>query len=187
MKKEVFIAVFVGLSMGLIITFGVYRVKSSITQKPTTDFIEDTQEEQATATPTVLALHSPDDGIIQTEKQLTITGTTVPNTFVVAFVNDEDYITSSDESGNFTIKVELEDEENIIRVHVINEDSTSVVEERLVVVSDSFEKLEEEQIAAQAELDAIEASASAETTSQTTTDKDESNSKVDENGDTTNE
>lgn len=163
MKKEVLIAIFVGLSMGLIITFGVYRVKSSITEKPVADFIEDNQEEQATATPTVLALHSPEDGIIQTETELTITGTTVANTFIVAFVNDEDYITSSDESGNFTIKVELEDGENIIRVHVVNENNTSVVEERLVVVSDAFEKLEAEQAAAQAELDALEATASAET------------------------
>jgi hypothetical protein len=182
MKKEVLIAIFVGLSMGLIITFGVYHVKSSITEKPVADFIENNQEEQATATPTVLALHSPDDGIIQTENKLTITGTTVPNTFIVTFVNDEDYITSSDESGNFTIKVELDDGENIIRVHVVNEDSTSVVEQRLVVVSDAFEKLEEEQIAAQAELEALEASNSAKTS-----ESDESESQENTPGEPTNE
>lgn len=179
MKKEVLIAIFVGLSMGLIITFGVYRVKSSITEKPVANFVVDNQEEQATATPTILALHSPEDGIIQTETELTITGTTVANTFIIAFVNNEDYITSSDESGNFTIKVDLEDKENIIRVHVINENNTSIVEERLVVVSSAFKKLEAEQAAAQAELEALEATSSAETNNTDT--------QEDSSGDTTNE
>lgn len=158
MKKEVLVAIFVGLSMGLIITFGVYRVKSSITEKPTSEFIQDNQETEATATPTVLALHSPDDGTIQLEKELTVTGTTIANSFVVVFVNDSDSVSTSDESGNFTIKVTLDDGVNIIRVHVIDENSSSVVEERLVVVSDAFEKLE----AQQAELEAQQATASAQ-------------------------
>ncbi len=158
MKKEVLVAIFVGLSMGLIITFGVYRVKSSITEKPTAEFIQDNQETEATATPTVLALHSPDDGTIQLEKELTVTGTTIANSFVVVFVNDSDSVSTSDESGNFTIKVTLDDGVNIIRVHVIDENSSSVVEERLVVVSDAFEELE----AQQAELEAQQATASAQ-------------------------
>lgn len=145
MKKEVIIAIFVGLSMGLIITFGVYRVKSTITEQPVADFIQDEEDNQATATPTILALHSPEDGIIQTDKELIIAGTTIPNTFIVAFVNDEDYLSNSDESGNFSIKVQLEEDENIIRVHVVDENSASVVEERLVVVSSAFEDLESNQ------------------------------------------
>ncbi|GIK83488.1 MAG: hypothetical protein BroJett025_01100 [Patescibacteria group bacterium] len=157
MKKEVLIAIFVGLSMGLIITFGVYRVKNTITEKPITELITQTETE-ATATPTVLALHNPEDGTIQTEKELTVTGTTIANTFIIVFVNDDDYVSTSDESGNFAIKVSLVDAENFIRVHVIDENSSAVVEERLVVVSDAFEKLE----AAQKELEAQQATASAE-------------------------
>ncbi len=150
MKKEVLVAVFVGLSMGLIITFGVYRVKSSITQKPTAEFIQTNPETEATTTPTVLALHSPEDGTIQLEKELTVTGTTIANSFVVVFINNSDYVSTSDGSGNFTVKVTLDEGVNIIRVHVIDENSSSVVEERLVVVSDLFEKLEIEQAAEEA-------------------------------------
>jgi hypothetical protein len=157
MKKEVLIAIFVGLSMGLIITFGVYRVKSSLTDKPVAEFIDETQNDQAVATPTILALHSPEDGLIQTETELTITGATIANSFIVIFINDEDYITTSDETGNFTLKVELDEGENFIRVHVLDENSATVVEERFVMVSDAFEKLE----AAQAELDAKSATDSA--------------------------
>lgn len=157
MKKEVLIAIFVGLSMGLIITFGVYRVMSSLTQKPVAEFVQETQT-QVTATPTVLTLHSPEDGIIQTETELTVTGTTIPNSFIVVFINNEDYISTSDESGNFTIKVELETGENIIRVHVVDVNVAHTVEERFVVVSDAFEKLE----AAQKELEAQQATQSAQ-------------------------
>jgi hypothetical protein len=159
MKKEIFIAIFVGLSMGLIITFGVYRVKNSLSVTPNTDFIEEDVNSDATPTPTLLALHSPEDGSIQTEKELTVTGTTIPNAFVVLFVNDTDFISNSDESGNFSFNVELEDGVNIIRIHVLDENGTSSVEERLVVLSSAFDDLE----AAQAELEAIEATKSADT------------------------
>lgn len=144
MKKEVLIAIFVGLSMGMIITFGVYRVKNSINEKPTANLEEELAEENVPATPTLLALHSPEDGTVQTEKELTVTGTTIPNSFVVLFVNDSDFISNTDESGNFSFKIELEDGVNIIRVHVLNETGETTVAERLVVVSDEFEKAEEE-------------------------------------------
>lgn len=142
MKKEVLIAILVGLSMGLIITFGVYRVKNSITETPTADLEENQLDVEATAAATILALHSPEDGTVQTEKELTVTGTTIPNTFVVLFVNDIDFISNSDESGNFSFKIELEDGANILRVHVLNDEGGATVEERLVVVSDAFEKAE---------------------------------------------
>lgn len=171
MKKEVLVAIFVGLSMGLIITFGVYRVKSTITEKPVAQFVAEPVEIEQTTTPTILTLHSPEDGIIQTETELQITGSTVVNSFVVAFVNDTDYISTSDESGNFTIKVELEAGENIIRVHVISTDNNPVVEQRLVVVSDAFEKLE----AAQAELELQQATASAQQNEDESTDEDTAN------------
>lgn len=159
MKKEVIIAILVGLTMGLIITFGIYRVTRSITEKPLTDLNTQDLNSEATATPTVLALHSPDDGTVQTETELTVTGTTIANSFIVVFVNDEDYISNSDESGNFAIKVTLSQGENFIRVHVLDQEGSATVEERIVVVSDAFEKLE----AAQKELEAQEATNSATT------------------------
>ena len=167
MKKEILIAIFVGLSMGLIITFGVYRVRSSVTDKPIVDFVEQTREEnQATATPTILALHNPEDGTVQTETELTVTGTTVADSFIILFVNNTDYISNSDESGNFSFKIELDDGANVIRVHVLDADGgTSVVEERLVIVSDEFEKLEE----AKAQLEVEQATSSADTNSETVT------------------
>lgn len=142
MKKEILIAVFVGLSMGLIITFGVYRVKSSINDIPESNLAKESGIGTVTNTPTILALHTPEDGTIQTEKELNVAGTTTPNSLIVLFVNDNDFISNSDDSGNFSFKVNLENDANIIRVHVLNENGEAAVEERLVVVSDAFEQAE---------------------------------------------
>lgn len=162
MKKEVIIAILVGLSMGMIITFGVYRVKNSVTDTPITNLEEDPSNEEATSAPTILALHNPEDGSVLTQKELTVTGETTPNSFIVLFVNDEDFVSDTDESGNFSFKVELEDGVNVLRVHVLNEDGDTTVEERLVVVSDAFEQAElEAQEAENAEEDE-EASKSAD-------------------------
>lgn len=143
MKKEVIIAILVGLSMGLIITFGVYRVSSKISEPPETNLTEENTDAEATASAAVIALHSPEDGTVQTETEQTVTGTTTPDSFIVLFVNDQDYISNSDESGNFSFKVELEDGANILRVHVLDAEGNATVEERLVVVSDAFEKAAE--------------------------------------------
>lgn len=142
MKKEILIAIFVGLSMGLIITFGIYRVTNSFTQKPLTDLTPPTDKPSVTTAPTVLALHSPEDGLVQEENTLTITGTTIPETYIVLFVNDTDYISTSDQSGNFSFKATLVDGPNIIRVHVINDDGTTIVEERSVIVTNVFAEQE---------------------------------------------
>lgn len=143
MKKEILIAIFVGLSMGLIITFGIYRVTNSITQRPLTDLTPPLDEPLVTTSPTVLALHSPEDGLVQEENALTVTGTTIPQTYIVLFVNDVDYISTSDESGNFSFKATLVDGPNIIRVHVINDDGSTIVEERAVIVTDVFTQQQE--------------------------------------------
>ena len=145
MKKEAFVAILVGLSMGLIITFGVYRVTNTITEPPVTNLNENPSNSEATETPTILALHSPEDGSIQTQKELTVAGTTTPNSFIVLFVNDSDFISNTDESGNFSFKAELEDGVNILRIHVLNNSGDAIVEERLVVVSDAFEQKQEEE------------------------------------------
>lgn len=140
MKKEVLIAIIIGLSMGLVITYGVYRVRKTFVSEPATDVTTSPSPTADTVAKTVLAVHSPEDGLVQTENTTNVTGTTLPNAFVVVFVNNQDYITESDDSGNFTFTAELEDQTNVITVHVIDEDGQTYSEERLVVVSNALEE-----------------------------------------------
>lgn len=162
MKKEVILAILIGLGMGLFITYGVYRVKSSITTPPVTDLEEATDASPTTtATPALIAIHNPEHGQVQTESTITVTGTTTQEAYVVLFVNDIEYISTADETGNFSFEVELDDGVNYITIHVIHNDGTTAQDERVVVVSTALVDLETSQASA-------EASASAESTDTTT-------------------
>ncbi|NCN51092.1 MAG: hypothetical protein GW762_01580 [Candidatus Pacebacteria bacterium] len=158
MKKEVILAILIGLGMGLFITYGVYRVKSSIATPQVTDLEQATDASPTTtATPALIAIHNPEHGKVQSESTITVTGTTTENAYVVLFVNDDDSISTSDDTGNFSFEVDLEDGVNYITVHVVKNDGTTATDERIVIVSDALDTLENP-----------EATESAETTTDTT-------------------
>ncbi len=135
MKKEMIISVLVGLIFGLIIVYGVYTAQNSLS-KP------DQTTQKLEASPTTeeeheldgnLSLHSPEDESIVSESTMTIAGTTIAHSYVVIFINDDESITTADESGNFSIEGELELGSNIIEVHVVDEDGNIIVKERTVI------------------------------------------------------
>lgn len=143
MKKEVVLAILIGLGMGLFITYGVYRLRSSISKPEVTDLSEATSPQPTTASnPALLAIHNPEHGSILVEAATTVTGTTTPNSHVVLFVNNTDYISTSDQTGNFSFEVALTDGANVLSVHVLDENGTSATDERVVVVSDALQELE---------------------------------------------
>jgi len=132
MKKEILLAIFVGLALGLIITYGAYRARKSdldLAEQAST-----TTETETEPSPTsLIALHSPEDETIQDQESVTVAGTTTITSFVVIFINDEEHITQSDESGNFSIEAKLEKGSNIITVYSLDEDGNSTKIERTVI------------------------------------------------------
>lgn len=139
MKKEVLIAILIGFSLGLTITYGVYRVRLAMQEEPPS--IE--QIVNATPTPSseaqsIIAIHNPENGRVQTETSTTVAGTTLPNAFVVLFVNNDNYIQTSDATGNFSFEVPLVNGGNVLTTHVVNEDGQSVSVERTIVVTSVY-------------------------------------------------
>ncbi len=137
MKKEIVIAILIGLSLGLFITYGVYQAKTGIDKKA------DQDQKTLALTPAPdqefageLILNSPADETIQLETTTSVSGTTLPSSFVVVFVGNDEKITTSDESGNFSVEVELETGANIITIVVLDENGRSISLNRTVIVSD---------------------------------------------------
>lgn len=135
MKKEMIISVLVGLIFGLIIVYGVYTAQSSLSNSA-----QSVEEIGVSPSPDAgeiengsLTLHSPEDEIVVNEPTLTIAGTTLPESYLVIFINDDENITLADEAGHFSISGELELGSNIIEVHAIDEDGQTVVLERTVI------------------------------------------------------
>lgn len=134
MKKELLLAVLIGLAVGLVIVFGVYRTRILLTPKnQTTNFEASPSPDASADILSNLLIHSPIDESIQEDEAVTIAGTTNSNEFVVILVNDQDYVTTADSSGNFSISSTLEAGSNIIQVKSINEDGKVTTKELTVI------------------------------------------------------
>ncbi|OGJ38299.1 MAG: hypothetical protein A2383_03510 [Candidatus Pacebacteria bacterium RIFOXYB1_FULL_39_46] len=139
MKKETIIAVLIGLSLGLFITYGVYQARTNISRRSNEPKLAMTEPTEDFAGE--LILNSPLDESVQTDDSVIVSGTTLPNSFVVIFVGNEETITTSDNSGNFSVEVSLEEGPNIITVYVIDEDGQTLSVEKTVTTSDeTFEE-----------------------------------------------
>lgn len=132
MRKEIIFAIILGLVVGLLITYGVYRSRQVDTS--------DEQDLTLNSTPTTittevgnLVLHSPADESVVDTPDVTVAGTTDPQAFVVIFVNDIEHVTNADLSGNFSLGVTLETGSNVISVHALNEDGKKTTQERVVI------------------------------------------------------
>lgn len=134
MKKELLLAILIGLAVGLVIVFGFYRTRILLTPKNQTTNTEVSPTPEASADlMSNLVIHSPLDESIQESANVTIAGTTNDNEFIVILVNDQDFVTTADDSGNFSISTELEAGSNIIQIKSINEDGKVTTKELTVI------------------------------------------------------
>lgn len=132
MKKEMFVAVLIGLSLGLIITYGIYTARVSLSRPRTEDTLA---TPVATPSPELskVVLHSPEDESVVTEAGVTIAGATTPRTVVVIVLNQEETITTADDTGNFSITAELTPGNNSLRVYQYDENGNETILQRTVV------------------------------------------------------
>ncbi|NCN03806.1 MAG: hypothetical protein GW942_01885 [Candidatus Pacebacteria bacterium] len=134
MKKELFLAILIGLVVGLVIVFGVYRTRTVLTPKNDNPILTESPSPEASADIlSNLVIHSPLNESIQNKKEVTIAGSTNNNEFVVIMVNEEEFITTADDSGNFSISATLESGSNIIEINSITEDGKITTEEITVI------------------------------------------------------
>jgi hypothetical protein len=137
MRKEVLLAILIGLVMGLFITYGVYQARQANDQKAATDVQELEQEPEPTTSVEKtgkLAVYNPEDETVIDSSTIKVTGKASASSYIVIYVNDEPTITKADETGNFSKEVELEQLSNVITVHSINEDGNKYEVKKTVIV-----------------------------------------------------
>ncbi|KUK79085.1 MAG: hypothetical protein XD95_0623 [Microgenomates bacterium 39_7] len=146
MRKEVIIAILIGLVMGLFITYGFYHSQKTIDPSQLTTIAEfDDQEPETTLKNGKLTIFSPEDETIQAESSIKVAGSTLPNSYIVIYVNNAPYITQADETGNFSRELTLDPLANIITVHAIDESGEINTTQRSLVVYDQEITLQEQQ------------------------------------------
>jgi hypothetical protein len=138
MRKEILLAVFVGITLGLMITFGIYQNSENTQsgQNSTTDQLVNNPvigTESAALQDPQLVINSPEEDLLSNEAELIVSGSGSPNSFIVVLVNDVESISNTDESGNFSIKVKLIEGGNLIEINSINEDGKQISKQRTVI------------------------------------------------------
>lgn len=140
MKKEVLIAVVLGIIVGLVITFGMYTANTALQRKaqqtkdaaipsptPTTES-QDTQRSS-------IIMYGPEDNMLTDKDKVQLSGSTVANATVIIFVNDKETITSADAKGNFSAELSLTGGSNMITTISIDSNGKQDQDQRTVVFS----------------------------------------------------
>ena len=141
MRKELLLAVLIGIGFGLLITFAVYQSRQSLSDakdQQSQELVKSQLNGDNSEAQSQLAISSPEDEFLTDDPTLLVSGSTGANNFVVIFVNNEETITSADKSGNFSVEVELEEGGNFLVIESIDEDGYSCQVERSVIVNGKF-------------------------------------------------
>jgi len=105
---------------------------------------------------TELTIISPEENAFTDQEQIVVAGKSVPLADVLLLVNEEEYLTTTDDQGNFSFEVTLLGGSNALSIYVTLQDGKQIMETRMVVFST-------------ADFDAEEATSSAKTGKTATT------------------
>lgn len=121
MRKEVLIAVIIGLVLGGIITFGIYTANQSNNRQE--------QEPQTNVTPSpspienLFQLSSPQDGDILSTPTATLSGSLKSDTYLVISTDQSDYFVKPNSDNSFSQSITLTQGANPIKLTAIDFDN----------------------------------------------------------------
>lgn len=118
MRKEVLIAIILGLILGSILVYGIYtanQASSTYTDSPTEETNQN-QTENSQSNNQALTVSSPQDGDIFYTPQATISGQTDPQNALVIITEDDHLVPDINEDGSFSQSVTLIRGGNLIQV-----------------------------------------------------------------------
>lgn len=118
MRKEVVFAIILGLTLGLILAFGVYRAN-----KATNTDVTASNNTNPTPTPTLAASNSgtlnlvnPQDGQIFNSPIATVTGSTKAGNMITIISENDELFVKPNADGSFEAEVKLDNGVNNLRV-----------------------------------------------------------------------
>lgn len=140
MKKEVLIAVVLGIIVGLVITFGMYTANTALQRKaqqtkdaaaPSPAPIDSIQDLQRST----IIIYGPEDNMLTDKDKVQLSGSTTANATIVIFVNDKETVTSADGKGNFSAELSLVGGSNVITTISTDINGKQDQDQRTVVFS----------------------------------------------------
>lgn len=140
MKKEVLISIIIGVLIGLVVTFFVYKTQFSgnDTNARIISPLSDNKTPEASPTPfssQILSLISPIDQSISKENKITVSGVTTPSSWVVILGEKGEKVVQADNKGSFETELFLALGENEIQVRAISDKGEEINKTVTVVYS----------------------------------------------------
>ena len=136
MRKELVWAGIIGISFGLVIAFGAWRVRSSVVSKAKP---VPTSAPQIGVERNRITIDKPRNLDVIIASPFTVSGITKPLTWVVISAENVDYLTQSADDGTFSANIEPKAGVNHIKVTSVNTQGDESSQEVLAVYSSSFQ------------------------------------------------
>lgn len=110
MRKEILLAIIVGVIVGLGITFGLYLVRERFQPRQTLEQLASLGQEGTEPSPTMegaLIIQQPRNNLYTQDSFTRIVGRSSPNSYIVILAEDAEYLTTADQDGDFSQEIEL--------------------------------------------------------------------------------
>lgn len=137
MKKERVILSFIALLIGLVVAgsaFYLYdRAKAQEGDSDQSTVILPTPAPNEDGN--LLVIDKPQNEDVISSRSVTVTGNTLPDTYVVAQSLSEEQVAKSSSNGSFQFTLDIEDGLNIISITAIFSDGTQKTEKRVITYS----------------------------------------------------
>lgn len=151
MRKELFIAIFLGSFLGIAVAFGIWRFTNSFKQESgnITDELAENNLlpfQQGSDLPTGalsegITIVQPHTNAVVNRTPIAVSGITMQNSHVV-ILGDDEYVVRTGNGGTFEQEVEVDGGINIIPIYVFSEDGKQEQTSVLVVYSSEIESIE---------------------------------------------
>lgn len=143
MRREVIIAIILGVGLGIAVAFGVWRANIALSSKspqatPNNKLVKSSTVEGPSSSSNLL-IASPENNSISSTNTLIIKGSSVPKAIVVISTNNDNQIVQSDSSGSFEKQVNLEGGPNQIIIKSYDEQGNESNQKLNIVYSTEFE------------------------------------------------
>jgi hypothetical protein len=138
MKKEVTLAIAIGFTLGLIITYGVWIANKSLKTTPTpSPTPTQTTPAPVNNIPTTtnslqLSISTPDDELLTNTDTTTISGQTVPGATVSVIYESGEALLVADDKGKFSQDIPLDGGYNQISISAFDTKGNSATQNLLV-------------------------------------------------------
>ena len=140
MRKEVILAIIIGIILGGVVLYGLKIANQSASQFSQKPEASVTPPTVVTPIPTPidsLTIETPIDHFVSFETNITLKGHTQPMTNIAFTSESNDDIVQSDAQGNFSIPVTLIGGENVLTVTALFSDNTSTSQSIVVIYTSS--------------------------------------------------